>query len=67
MTIILPHEGIKINEVEASLNAELLNTILTKPVFERKVHVYIPKFKFEKSEEVIQKKIFFGEYLGFLK
>ena len=52
MTIILPHEGIKIDEVEASLNAELLNTILTQPVFEGKVHVYIPKFKFEKSQEV---------------
>lgn len=52
MTIILPHEGIKINEVEASLNAELLNTILTQPVFEGKVHVYIPKFKFEKSQEL---------------
>jgi serpin B len=52
MTIILPHEGVKIDKVEASLNAERLNEILISKVLEQKVHVYIPKFKFEKSLEV---------------
>ena len=53
MFIILPNYGINLNEIEAQLNANLLKAILKIEVDSTvKVHVYIPKFKFDSSFEV---------------
>lgn len=52
MSIILPHEGVNISEVESQLNHETLSQILLQNTFKGKVHVYLPKFKFEKSLEL---------------
>jgi serine protease inhibitor len=52
MSVILPHEGVNISEIEAQLNQETLSQILLENTFKKEVHVYLPKFKFEKSIEL---------------
>lgn len=56
MTIILPHEGVNIEEVESELNEKVLAEVLHRvpmpgPV---PIHAYIPKFKMEYKQELSQ-------------
>jgi len=52
MTIILPHEGIKIAEVEKQLTADTLTELLETYCEMGKVFAYIPKFKLEYKSEL---------------
>ena len=52
MTIILPHEGISIEEVETELTAECLSQVFQPDRRPTKVHAFIPKFKLEFKSEV---------------
>ena len=52
MTIILPHEGISIEEVETELTAECLTQVFQPDRRPTKVHAFIPKFKLEFKSEV---------------
>lgn len=52
MTVILPNEGVYIEEVEKQLSADLLRNVLEKPTIETKVLVYLPKFKLEFKTEL---------------
>lgn len=56
MTIILPHEGISIDQVEEALNSEKLKEVfqhdpMPGPV---PIHAYIPKFKMEYKKELAE-------------
>ena len=52
MTVILPNEGININQIENSLSKETISKILNQQNHYPKVNVFIPKFKFEKTIEL---------------
>ena len=52
MTIILPHEGISIDEVESQLSANTLKEVFEVNSYAAKVHAYVPKFKLEYKNEV---------------
>jgi len=52
MTIILPHEGIKIEEIEKQLNADTLSELLSTYCEMGKVFAFIPKFKLEYKSEL---------------
>ena len=49
MTIILPNEGVHIDEIESSLNSQVLSVIFADLNQNVKVNVFLPKFKFEQS------------------
>ena len=55
MTLILPHEGISLEEVEAQLTSDVLKQIMyyNKNMYVGKVNIYLPKFKLDFKEEVI--------------
>jgi len=53
MTVILPNEDVQIDDIEKTLDAKILKTLLNEPVVESKVLVYLPKFKLEYKTEVI--------------
>ncbi len=61
MTIILPHEGVNIKEVENKMNADVLKEVLEHAPMPGPVpiHAYIPKFKLEYKNEVGNYQIFF--------
>ena len=52
MTIILPHEDVKLSEVESQLNPDILKEVLIHNSFLLKTYVYLPKFKIEYKSEV---------------
>lgn len=52
MTIILPAEGIDIDDVEKKLSHSRLQELLEAPVRNNKVFAYIPKFKLEHEAEL---------------
>ena len=52
MSIILPHEGTKLSDIESKLNGKSLSNILSHLVIEEKVNVFLPRFKFEQQLEV---------------
>ena len=52
MTVILPDEGVPIEEVEAQLNGNVLNEVLSRDEISRPVNLFIPKFKIEFKAEV---------------
>ncbi len=54
MTIILPHEGINIEDVEAQLNGDVLKEIMffNHDMYIGKVNIYLPKFKLDFRIEV---------------
>lgn len=55
MTVILPDEGVHIEEVEAQLViGNILNGVLSQPEISKPVNVFIPKFKIEFKTEVDQ-------------
>ena len=51
MTIILPHVGVKLEDVESKLNGGLIKEIFNKG-YKQEINVFIPKFKLEYSQEV---------------
>ena len=51
MTIVLPHDN-NIDQVQKQLTPQVLNNFFNGQNFKGKVHLYIPKFKFEESIEV---------------
>ena len=53
MTIILPHEGINIEDVEKQLNHESLKAVFERNTRLGKVHLYLPRFKLDIKSEVI--------------
>ena len=52
MTIILPHEGINIEDVEKQLNHQALQEVFERNVRLGKVHLFLPKFKLDLKSEV---------------
>ena len=52
MTIILPHKGVQLSEIENKLNEEILKNVLLSNVEKTLVEIDIPKFKFEFKIEV---------------
>jgi serpin B len=52
MTVILPHEGINIEDVEKQLNHQALQDVFDKNARLGKVHLYLPKFKLDLKAEV---------------
>lgn len=52
MTVILPEEGKSLDEIEAGLTPEVLNTIYTCDFPHEKVNVQLPKFKLEHKTEL---------------
>jgi len=52
MTIILPNEGINIEDVEKKINHETLKEVFEKTYRPSKVHLYLPKFKLDLKTEV---------------
>jgi len=52
MTIILPHEGINIEDVEKQLSHQVLKEVFDRNVEMGKVHLYVPKFKLDLKAEV---------------
>jgi serpin B len=53
MTIILPHEGIKIEDVEKNINHDILKEVFERNSRPGKVHLYLPRFKLDLKTEVI--------------
>jgi serine protease inhibitor len=53
MTIILPHKGQNLLELESKIDENVFQKILSCQRVE-KVDLYLPRFKFEKSYEVIK-------------
>lgn len=52
MTIILPHENVKLEDVEKKLNGDVLRDLLEIDGSFVKVNLHIPKFKLEYNQEV---------------
>lgn len=52
MTIILPNDGVYLNEIESQLNADVLKNVLQAPVLDSSVNVLMPKFKLEFKKEL---------------
>lgn len=57
MTVILPHEGISLQQVESELTSDVLKQIMyfNKNMYIGKVNVYLPKFKIEYKNQVAKK------------
>ena len=56
MTIILPHHGQKVSDVESKLDGHILKTIFSSQK-QIKINLVIPKFKFEQQFEVNSKNL----------
>ena len=52
MTIILPHEGINIEDVEKQITHESLKQVFERNDIPSKVHLYLPRFKLDLKAEV---------------
>ena len=52
MTIILPHEGQNLSDIESKIDANVYKTII-KVQKEKSVNLYVPRFKFENLSDVI--------------
>ena len=68
MTIILPHDGINIEQVESQLTSEALKKIMyySSNMYIGKVNIYLPKFKIDFKTEVYIY-IFYSNYFYLLK
>ena len=55
MTVILPHEGISLKQVESELTSDVLKQIMyfNHNMYIGKVNIYLPKFKIEFKNQVI--------------
>ena len=52
MTIILPNQGVHVQNIIQNLNETILEELLNTYYFKQKVKVFIPKFKFQSKFEV---------------
>ena len=52
MTIILPNEGVSLNDVEKQMNTKMIQDVLGRKFYREKVNVHLPKFKMEYEIEV---------------
>ena len=52
MTIILPNEGVSLNDVEKQMNSKMIQDVLGRKFYREKVNVHLPKFKMEYEIEV---------------
>ena len=52
MTIILPNEGVSLNDVEKQMNSKMIHDVLGRKFYREKVNVHLPKFKMEYEIEV---------------
>lgn len=67
MTVILPDEGVHIEEIEAQLvTGNVLSGVLSQPEISKLVNVFIPKFKIEFRTEVYQSVINYQMLIIFL-
>lgn len=65
MSIILPFVGVKLEEIEAVLDAAKIKEILEVPIAKEKVNAYVPKFKLEYESELSETFKALGAHLPF--
>jgi hypothetical protein len=54
MTIILPHDGVELKDIEMKLDGDVIRKVLTEKGSLVSVNLHLPKFKIEHKLEVLR-------------